>query len=202
MKLYFSPGACSLSPHIVLREAGIDFTTERVDLRAKVTESGADFRTINPKGQVPTLQLDDGTVLTEGAAIVQYIADHAGAAALLPAVGTVARYQVIEWLSYIGAELHKTFVPLFVPGTSEEMQQAARTALAHRFDYLANTLAGRDYLMGSEFTAADAYLFTVLGWPGYVKMSLADWPVLQAYIARVGARPAVQEAMRAEGLVK
>jgi glutathione S-transferase len=202
MKLYFSPGACSLSPHIVLREAGIDFTTERVDLRAKVTESGADFRTINPKGQVPTLQLDDGTVLTEGAAIVQYIADRAGAAALLPPVGTVARYQVIEWLSYIGAELHKTFVPLFVPGTSEEMQQAARTALAHRFDYLAKALEGRDYLMGSAFTAADAYLFTVLGWPGYVKMSLADWPVLQAYIARVGARPAVQEAMRAEGLVK
>jgi glutathione S-transferase len=202
MKLYFSPGACSLSPHIVLREAGIDFTTERVDLRAKVTESGADFRAINPKGQVPALQLDDGTVLTEGAAIVQYIADRAGAAALLPAVGTVARYQVIGWLNYIGAELHKPFGALFTPGTSEEVQQASRTALATRFDYVAKALEGRDYLMGSEFTAADAYLFTVLGWPGYVKLSLADWPVLQAYIARVGARPAVQEAMRAEGLVK
>jgi glutathione S-transferase len=202
MKLYFSPGACSLSPHIALREAGLDFVAERVDLRQKVTESGADFRAVNPKGYVPALQLQDGTVLTEGPAIVQYIADQAPAAKLAPAAGTIERYKLVEWLNYISTEVHKSFSPLFNPAATDDMKQAARTAIGNRLNYVAQVLDGREFLMGSQFTVADAYLFTVLGWAGYVKLSLADWPVLQAYIERVGARPAVQQAMRDEGLIK
>jgi glutathione S-transferase len=202
MKLYFSPGACSLSPHIALREAGLDFVAERVDLRQKVTESGADFRAINPKGYVPALQLKDGTLLTEGPAIVQYIADQAPASKLAPAAGSIERYQLVEWLNYISTEVHKSFSPLFNPAATDDMKQAARTAIANRLNYVAQVLDGREFLMGSTFTVADAYLFTVLGWAGYVKLSLADWPVLQAYIERVGARPAVQQAMRDEGLIK
>jgi glutathione S-transferase len=202
MKLYFSPGACSLSPHIALREAGLDFVAERVDLRQKVTESGADFRAINPKGYVPALQLKDGTLLTEGPAIVQYIADQAPASKLAPAAGSIERYQLVEWLNYISTEVHKSFSPLFNPAATDDMKQAARTAIANRLNYVAQVLDGREFLMGSTFTVADAYLFTVLGWAGHVKMSLADWPVLQAYIERVGARPAVQQAMRDEGLIK
>jgi glutathione S-transferase len=202
MKLYFSPGACSLSPHIALREAGLDFVAERVDLRQKVTESGADFRAVNPKGYVPALQLKDGTVLTEGPAIVQYIADQAPASKLAPAAGSIERYQLVEWLNYISTEVHKSFSPLFNPAATDDMKQAARTAIANRLNYVAQVLDGREFLMGSTFTVADAYLFTVLGWAGYVKLSLADWPVLQAYIERVGARPAVQQAMRDEGLIK
>jgi glutathione S-transferase len=202
MKLYFSPGACSLSPHIALREAGLDFVAERVDLRQKVTESGADFRAVNPKGYVPALQLKDGTVLTEGPAIVQYIADQAPASKLAPAAGTIERYKLVEWLNYISSEVHKSFSPLFNPAATDDMKQAARTAIAHRLNYVAQALDGREFLMGSTFSVADAYLFTVLGWAGYVKLSLADWPALQAYIERVGARPAVQQAMRDEGLIK
>jgi glutathione S-transferase len=202
MKLYFSPGACSLSPHIALREAGLDFVAERVDLRQKVTESGADFRAMNPKGYVPALQLKDGTLLTEGPAIVQYIADQAPAAKLAPAAGTMERYKLAEWLNYISTELHKSFSPLFNPAATDDMKQAARSAIANRLNYVAQVLDGRDFLMGSQFTVADGYLFTVLGWAGHVKLSLADWPVLQAYIERVGARPAVQQALRDEGLIK
>lgn len=202
MKLYFSPGACSLSPRIVLNEAGIPFTAEQVDVRKKVTASGADFRTINPKGYVPALQLDDGKVLTEGAAIVQYIADLAPASGLAPAAGSFERYQLMEWLNYIAAEVHKGFSPLFMPGTSDDAKAAARTAVGNRLNYIEQQMAGHDYLMGSQFTVADAYLFTVLGWCGYVGMSLDDWPALKSYMARVGARPAVQQALRDEGLVK
>jgi glutathione S-transferase len=202
MKLYFSPGACSLSPHIALREAGLDFVAERVDLGKKLTEGGADFRAINPKGYVPALQLNDGTVLTEGPAIVQYIADQAPASQLAPAAGTIERYQLIEWLNYISAEVHKSFGPLFNPAATDEMKQMAHSAIAHRLNYVAQALDGRDYLMGPGFTVADTYLFTVLGWAGYVKLSLADWPVLQAYVERIKARPAVQQAMRDEGLIK
>ncbi|GAB3427844.1 glutathione transferase GstA [Massilia solisilvae] len=202
MKLYFSPGACSLSPRIVLNEAGIPFTAEQVDVRKKVTASGADFRTINPKGYVPALQLDDGKVLTEGAAIVQYIADLAPASNLAPAAGSFARYQLMEWLNYIAAEVHKGFSPLFMPGTSDDAKAAARTAVGNRLNYIEQQMAGHDYLMGSQFTVADAYLFTVLGWCGYVGMSLDDWPALKSYMARVGGRPAVQQALRDEGLVK
>jgi glutathione S-transferase len=202
MKLYFSPGACSLSPHIVLLEAGQQFTTERVDLRTKLTADGADFRAINPKGYVPALELQDGTVLTEGVAIVQYIADLAPQSKLAPAAGTIERYRLIEWLSYISSEVHKSYSPLFKPGSSEEAKAAARSVLGERLTWLSGQLEGRPFLMGDQFTVADAYLFTTLSWAGYVQFSLSDWPVMQAYAARIGERPAVQQALRAEGLLK
>jgi glutathione S-transferase len=201
MKLFYSPGACSLATHIALYEAGLDFSTERVDIRAKQTASGADFRAINPKGYVPALQLADGTVLTEGPALMQYVADQAPAAQLAPAFGTIARYQLIGWLNFVGTEVHKQFSPLFNPAATEDMKAAARQAISNRLGYLSSVLEGRDYLM-DHFTVADGYLFTVLSWSGHVSLPLADWPVLQAYLARVGARPAVQQALRAEGLVK
>jgi len=201
MKLYFSPGACSLSPHIVLLEAGLQFSTEQVDIGKKLTASGADFRSINPKGYVPALQLADGAVLTEGPAIVQYLADQAPASQLAPAAGTIERYQLMGWLNYISSEMHKTFGTLFNRSASDEMRNAALSALAVRFEYLSGKLEGKDYLMGAQFTVADAYLFTVLNWSSLVKVSLADWPVLQSYLSRVAARPAVQQALRDEGLL-
>jgi len=203
MKLYYAPAACSLSPHIALLEAGLDFTTERVDLRnGRQTESGIDFLAINPKGYVPALELKDGTVLTEGAAIVQFIADLAPDRLLAPANGTPERYQLMEWLSFISSELHKNFGPLFRPTSSEDAKEAARTNLRTRFAYVAGKLADRDYLMGSQFTVADGYLFTVLNWAAFVQFDLSDWPVLGAYQQRVASRPAVQQALRAEGLLK
>ncbi|MFL6675609.1 MAG: glutathione transferase GstA [Massilia sp.] len=202
MKLYFSPGACSLSPHIALLEAGLEFTTEQVDLGKKLTASGADFRAINPKGYVPALQLNDGTVLTEGPVIVQYIADLAPASKLVPALGTIERYQVLAWLNFISTELHKNFGPLFNPAASEDMKTAARTSLANRFGHAARQLAGHDYLVGDQFSAADGYLFTVTNWAAHVKFDLSDWPELGAHQARVAARPAVQRALRDEGLLK
>lgn len=201
MKLYFSPGACSLSPHIVLLEAGLAFTAERVDLREKRTAGGEDFRAINPKAYVPALALDDGTLLTEGPAIVQYLADLAPGAGLLPPVGDVARYRAIGWLNYISTELHKNFSPLFNPAATEDMTAHARKTLALRLAYVAQQLQERDFL-GAQFGVADAYLFTVLGWADRVKVSLADWPVLAAYRARIAQRPAVVQAMRDEGLIK
>jgi len=202
MKLYFSPGACSLSPHIALLEAGLDFTLERVDVRAKQTAGGVDFLTINPKGYVPALELNDGAVLTEGPAIVQFIADLAPDRQLAPANGTLERYRLAEWLNFISTEIHKTFSPLFRPTSTEEMKEAARAQLSNRLGWLAGELEGRDYLMGSQFTVADAYLFTVLGWANFVQFDLAQWPVFAAYTQRVGARPAVQQALRNEGLLK
>jgi glutathione S-transferase len=202
MKLYFSPGACSLSPHIVLLESGLGFTTERVDLGTKQTAGGADFRSINPKGYVPALELKDGTVLTEGPAIVQYVADQAPGSNLAPAFGTIERYKLIAWLNFISAELHKNFSPLFRPTSTEDMKNAARTNLTNRFDYVARELEGREYLMGSQFTVADAYLFTVANWGSFVQFDLSGFPALQAYLARVAARPAVQQALRDEGLLK
>jgi glutathione S-transferase len=202
MKLYFSPGACSLSPHIVLLEAGLSFTTERVDLGKKLTASGADYRTINPKGYVPALALDDGSVLTEGPAIVQYLADQAPTTHLLPPVGTMDRYHVLEWLNYISAELHKNFGPLFNPAATEDMKKAARTSLSNRFAYVETALKGKDYLLGTQFTVADAYLFTVASWTGHVQIDTSDWPSLRAFLARVAARPAVQQALSDEGLLK
>lgn len=202
MKLYFSPGACSLSPHIVLLETGLAFSTERVDLGKKITASGADFRSVNPNGYVPALELEDGAVLTEGPAIVQYLADLAPQAKLLPAVGKVERYQALGWLNYISTELHKNFSPLFKPDASDDMRDNARKMLALRFSHIAQHLDSQDYLAGAAFGVADAYLFTVLGWADFVKFSLADWPQLQAFRERVGARPAVQQALRDEGLLK
>jgi glutathione S-transferase len=202
MKLYFSPGACSLAPHIVLQEAGLDFSLERVDIRARRTAAGADFLAINPKGYVPALALKDGTVLTEGPAIVQFVADLAPERQLVPANGTLERYQLIEWLNFISTELHKGFSPLFRPASTDDVKDAARAALQNRLGWVAERLAGRDYLMGSQFTVADAYLFTVLSWAGHVGFDLAPWPLLTAYSQRVAARPAVQQALRAEGLIQ
>ncbi|NNG23037.1 glutathione transferase GstA [Telluria aromaticivorans] len=200
MKLYVSPGACSLAPHIALNAAGLPFTVERVSLKTKAIASGGDFRDINAKGSVPALQLDDGKVLTEAAVLLQYIADQAPAAQLAPALGSFERYQLMEWLNYLASELHKRFTPIFTPGCSEEGRAAAWAGLARPLNYIAGKLDGGEFLMGSQFTIADAYLFTVLNWVGFARFSLADWPTLQAYQARVAALPAVQQALRAEGL--
>jgi glutathione S-transferase len=198
MKLYFSPGACSLASHITLREAGLAFEAEKVDLRSHKTAAGADFYAINPKGYVPALQLDDGSVLTEGAAILQYIADQKPAAQLAPAAGTMDRYRLQEWLSFIGSELHKGFSPLFSPATPEEIRVATRERLENRLGFADGRLAGRSYLMGERFTVADAYLFTVLSWTQPVGIDRAKWPALEAYYRRVGERSAVQAARDAE----
>ena len=202
MKLYFSPGACSLSPHIVLLEAGLNFSAERVDLREKKTASGEDFRAINPKGYVPALALDDGTVLTEGAAIVQYLADLAPAAGLLPPVGDAARYKVIAWLSFISSELHKNYSPLFNPATPEEFKAVVREKLVSRYKWVDEQLAGKDYFTGEHFSVVDAYLFTVTNWAKPTGVDLSAYANVTAFMARVAARPAVQEALKAEGLAK
>jgi len=197
MKLYFSPGACSLSPHIVLNELGVPFQSETVDLKDKKTKSGADFRQINPKGQVPALEMDDGKVLTEGAAIVQYLADRKPEAKLAPPAGSIERYRLQEWLNYIAAEIHKGMGPMFNPKASDEWKAVVRENLSARFDFLSSALKGKDYLMGG-FSVADAYLYTILSWTGYASMDLAKWPVLKAYFDRVGARPAVRATLAAE----
>jgi glutathione S-transferase len=202
MKLYFSPGACSLSPHIVLRETDLPFELEQVDLRAKRTHSGADFLEVNPKGQVPVLALDDGDRLTEGPAIVQYIADKAPAAGLAPPAGSKERYHVQEWLNFITSELHKNFSPLFRPNTPDAYKPIAKENLAGRFGYLDRHLASRKYLMGDQFTIADAYLFTILNWAKSQAIDLGQWPNVKAYVDRVGTRPKVQDAMKAEGLLE
>lgn len=202
MKLYYSPGACSLSPHIVLREAGLPFDLEQVDVRAKKTKDGGDFFKINPKGQVPALMLDDGALLTEGPAVVQYVADKAPASKLIPAAGTKERYHVMEWLNFITSELHKNFSPLFRPNTPDDYKPIARENLASRFGFVDKQLAGKQYLTGSGFTVADAYLFVMTNWAVAQKIDLAAWPNVLAFRERVLARPKVQEAMKAEGLIK
>jgi glutathione S-transferase len=201
MKLYFSPGACSLSPHIVLHEAGLAHTIEKVDLRSKQTASGKDFRTINSKGYVPALETDSGAILTEGPAIVQYLADQAPDKLLAPAPGTIERYQLMSWLNFIGTELHKNFSPLFNPAASDDIKNYARSNLTQRFGYVNSMLEGRDYLGGERFSVADVYLFVIANWAGHVKFDLSAFPHLQAFQKRVGARPAVQAALRAEGLL-
>lgn len=202
MKLYFSPGACSLSPHIALTEAGLTFEAERVDLASKKTASGADYNAINAKGYVPALQLDNGQVLTENIAIVQYIADQVPATNLAPAYGTMERYKLMEWLGFLNSEVHKGFSPLFNRNAAEGVHDAARQVLARRFDFLEQSLAGRNFLTGNTFTVADGYLFTILRWTDFVKIDLAKWPNLQAFLKRVAERPAVRTAMLAEGLIK
>ncbi len=201
MKLYYSPGACSLSPHIVLREAGADFTLVRVDLKTKKLEDGSDYLAVNPKGYVPALQLDNGELLTEGPAIIQYIADQHPAAGLAPAPGTLDRARLQEWLNMIATELHKSFTPMF-RGAGDEWKNAALDNIRRRFDLVAQRLATNPFLMGERFSVADAYLFTVLSWTGFVKIDMSPWPALQAFSQRVGERPAVQAALRAEGLLK
>ena len=198
MKLYFSPGACSLSPHIVLRELGLPFETVQVDLKTKRTGDGSDFWKINPKGYVPTLQLDDGSILTEGPAIVQYLADRKPDAGLAPANGSFARYRLQEWLNFISTELHKQFSPLFNPATPEPVKQAQQERLAMRFGEIVAAMGSAPWLMGDAFTVADAYLYTVLTWAAYVGVDLAPFPALQAYMQRVEARPAVRATLAAE----
>jgi glutathione S-transferase len=202
MKLYFAPGACSLSPHIVLREAGLAFDLEQVDVRAKKAAGGGDFFQVNPKGQVPTLLLDDGDILTEGPVIVQYIADKAPASKLAPAPGTKERYHLAEWLNFITSELHKNFSPLFRPTTPEDYKPIARENLAGRFSYVDKKLAGRPFLMGDTFTVADAYLFVMTNWANALHVDLTAWSNVGAFRERVLARPKVQEAMKTEGLIK
>jgi len=202
MKLYYSPGACSLSPHIILREAGLKATSVKVDTKTHKTEDGGDYYAVNPKGYVPLLELDDGDRLTEGPAIVQYLADRNPASKLAPAAGTMERYHLQEWLNFITAELHKQFSPLFQSTTPAEYKETLKEKIGQRFDWVGHQLKGKDYLMGSTFTVADAYLFTMLTWTKHVGIDLARWPVLTAYQARVAARPKVREAMIAEGLIK
>lgn len=198
MKLYYSPGACSLSPHIVAREAGLDLALDKVDFASGRTESGKDFNALNPKGYVPALELDDGSLLTEGAVIVQYLADKAPDKGLLPRPGTIERYHAQEWLNYVATEVHKGFSPLWRDG-SDEVKQAARDALAPKFAYLERAIGGRRYLHGDAFSVVDAYLFTVLSWAAFTKTTLPAG--LNDYLGRVAERPAVQAALRAEGLV-
>lgn len=201
MKLYYTPGACSLAPHIALCELGASFSTEKVSLQTKKTETGADYTTINSKGSVPALVLDDGHMLTEAAVILQYIADAKPDAGLIPRPGTFERYRVLEWLNYIASDVHKGFSPLFNPNASADWRAGALALLAARFAWLSGQLAAKSYLMGESFSVADAYLFTVLSWSSHIGIDLGQWPVLAAYQARVGHRPKVQEALRAEGLV-
>jgi glutathione S-transferase len=202
MKLYFSPGACSLAPDIALFEAGIKFDRAKVDLRTKKIDGGADFLTVNPKGYVPTLGLDDGGVLTENVAVLQYIADQNPAAKLAPPAGTLERYRLQEWLAFINSELHKSYSPLFSPEQSEDSKTLARNHLAKRFAYVNGVLESKKFLMGEQFTVADAYLFTILRWSPHVGVDLAPFPALGSFVERVGARPHVIEALTAEGLIK
>ncbi|HWZ70584.1 MAG TPA: glutathione transferase GstA [Casimicrobiaceae bacterium] len=202
MKLYYSVGACSLSPHIALLEAGLEATLIKVDTKTHKTEDGGDYYAVNPKGYVPLLELDDGDRLTEGPAIVQYLADRNPASKLAPAADTMGRYHLQEWLNFITAELHKQFSPLFQPTTPPEYKEMLKEKIGKRFDWVAQQLQGKDYLMGTTFTVADAYLFTMLFWTKHVGIDLSRWPVLTAYQSRVAARPKVREAMIAEGLIK
>jgi glutathione S-transferase len=202
MKLYYSPGACSLSPHIVLRESGLPFTPVLASTKTHKLQDGTDYYTINPKGYVPLLELDNGERLSEGPAIVQYVADQVPARQLAPANGTMARYRLQEWLNFISTELHKSYSPLFNPAQPEEAKALFRARLRQRYEWIDTQLEGRDHLMGSQFTGADAYLYTVTRWAGFVGVDLAGLKNLAAFMARVEARPAVQEALKAEGLVK
>jgi len=200
MKLYYGPGACSLSPHIVLRELSLPFELEKVDTRAGKTERGTDYRTVNPKGAVPTLELDDGQRLTEGPAIVQYLADRRPEAGLAPAAGTMERYRLQEWLNYVTSELHKRFGSLFSPTMQPEWKAMVREQLAGQLDFVSRSLEGKEYLMGAKPNVADFYLFVVLSWGRFVEIDLGRWPVLKAYWKRIAGRPAVREALKAEGL--
>jgi len=204
MKLYFRPGACSMAPHIALREAGYAFDLVKVDTAKQQTENGEDYAKINPKGYVPALQLDDGEVLTEVAVILQYIADRQPDAGLAPRAGTIERYRVMEWLNFVSSELHKTLGAFFrfKSVMTPEWKENMLGLFAKRADFLAGQLAGRQYLMGERFSIADAYLYTVLGWPDFLQIDTSRWPVFKEYRGRVMSRPAVRETLVAEGLIK
>jgi glutathione S-transferase len=201
MKLYYSPGACSLSPHIVAREAGLPLQLQKVNTKDKSMEGGGDFWKVNPRGYVPVLELDNGERLTEGPAIVQYLADQKPESGLAPKNGTLERYRLQEWLNFLTSEVHKQFSPLFRPNTPEEYKKIAKENLANRFKWLDEQLAGKDYLSGKQFTVADAYAFVLLGWTKPTQIDLSQWPNLQAFHKRVAARPKVKEAMQVEGLI-
>src|ERR1700739_4587807 len=199
MKLYYSPGACSLSPHIALHEAGLQHELVKVDLRAKKLENGDDYLKVNPKGQVPALMLDNGELVTEGTVIVDMIADKAAAKNLAPPASSPERYKLQEWLTYINGELHKNIGPLFHPALSDEAKGVFKDRAMGKFKYLDGQLAGKDYLMGKQFTVADGYMFVMLSWADRMKFDLSGLSNLKAYQARVGARPKVQEALTQEG---
>ena len=202
MKLYYSPGACSLSPHIALLEAGLPYDLIKVDLRVKKLENGDDFLSVNPKGQVPVLKLDSGELVTEGPVIVQMIADKAVGKGLAPARDSAERYKLLEWLNFITTELHKNFSPIFSPVLADDAKAFFKDRVMGKFKYVDSQLAGRDYLMGKQFTVADGYLFTMLTWAERTKFDFSGLPNLSAYKARIAARPKVQEALSKEGLTK
>lgn len=201
MKLYYSPGSCSLSTHIALREANLDFDLEKIDARAKKTASGGDYLAINPNGYVPALELDDGQILTECSAILQYIGDQNANLKLTPPAGTLERYRLQEWLSFLSTELHKGFGPLFNPTATDAFKETVVEKLRRRFGWMDRQLDGRDFLMGSQFTVADAYGFTISSWTDRMKIDLSSMSHLGDYIERVAERPHVEAAMRAEGLL-
>jgi glutathione S-transferase len=201
MKLYISPGACSMASNIALHEAGIPFEVAKVDKRTKRVD-GVEFIEINPKGYVPALRLDDGQLLTENVAVLQYIADLKPDSKLAPPAGTMERYRLQEWLSFINSEVHKAFTPLFSQEASEDMKAYSRNNITKRLSYLQGALGDKQFLMGDQFTIADAYLFTVLGWSAHVGVDIGQWPNLKSYVERIRARPHVVEAMTAEGLIK
>jgi glutathione S-transferase len=202
MKLYYSQGACSLSPHIVAKEAGIDLALEKVNTKLHTYDGGADYYSVNPKGYVPALEIKPGDVLTEGPAIVQYLGDQKPASGLVPAAGTPERYRMVEMLGYINSEIHKTYSPLFNPNILPETAEERRAYLKKRYKFLDEKLAGKQFLFGDKFSAADAYLFTVTNWAPHVKLDLSEFANLAAFQKRVAERPAVQQAMREEGLIK
>ena len=202
MKLYYAPGACSMSPHIVLCESGLPFELVPANLKTHQLADGSDYYAVSPKGYVPLLELDNGERLSEGPAIVQYIADQVPAKQLAPANGTMARYHLQEWLNFLSSEVHKGFSVLFNPAMPEEAKALARTRLMLRFTWVNGQLEGKQYLMGDTFSVADAYLFTVSTWAGHVALDITGLPELAAGLARIAARPAVQAAMKAEGLIR
>ena len=202
MKLYYSPGACSMVPHIVLREAGYKFDLEKVDIPGKKTEKGDDFWKINSKGYVPALRLDSGEVLTEVGVIIQYLADQKPESGLAPKFGTMERYHLMEAVNFAASEIHKQIGALFNPKMTPEMKEVQLGVIGRRFNALEKALEGRPYIMGDKYSVADAYLFGVLNWTNVFKIDLAKWPNIKAFMTRVGARPAVQETMKAEGLIK
>jgi glutathione S-transferase len=202
MKLYFVPGACSLAPHIALREAGVQFDIDKVDPQTKKTDSGEDFNKVNPKGYVPAIKLDDGSVLTEASVLVQFAADQKPESGLAPKLGSMERYRMMEWLNFIATELHKGFGPLWNPASPEQVKEGAKANLAKRLDVVDAHLAKHAFLMGDKFSVADAYLFTVLNWANFVKFDISKWNKVGDFMGRVASRPKVQEALKAEGLIK
>ena len=202
MKLYYTPGACSMAPHIVLREASFIFELEQVDLVKKRTAAGQDYYQINPKGYVPALRLDNGQILTEVAVILQYLADRKPEAGLAPEPGSMERYRMMEWLNYLATEVHKQIGPLFNPQIPAEWRENQLAVLDRRFELVAEALKDKQYILGEKFTVADAYLYTLLTWTRFLKIDLGKWPALKDYVARVAARPTIREVMKAEGLTR